>query len=239
LFAPHALAVDAGGRLYVAGWDITATNLVGRIFALTPAGEIDRSFGTAGSVPVGIAGRQVKLNRLALTSDGLAVEGTAAMADGSFDEVLARFERSGQPVSGFGSGGQVLFHDPPMRTAGGLAFAAGRLLLAVNRRVADRDVPSVVGFDATGAVDAAFGGPSGEVLEPSDPITDATASVMTLAGDGSIIVAGTGAIRRTSIGYWPPRSPLSSGSPRKALPQRPCTRCRRALRTSARQGWRR
>src|SRR5947209_18146229 len=121
----RALALQADGRIVVAGRSRVA---VGDDFALArynPNGSLDPSFGSGGRVLTDF-GVDDEASALALQSDGkIVVAGFSDVV--GFGFALARYNPDGSLDPSFGSGGRVL--------TGGVALARGLVLQADGRIV--------------------------------------------------------------------------------------------------------
>ncbi len=99
----EGLAVDASGRILVAGQ--TSAGHFG-IERLNPDGKVDATFGTAGIATANFGGIDHADSILLGDNGQLIVLGTTSLA-GVTSTSVAAFDSSGNPVSTFGTGGQI------------------------------------------------------------------------------------------------------------------------------------
>ncbi len=107
--AAGAIAVQADGRLLVAGLVSSAGNRRVGVLRYLTDGSIDTSFGSGGTTLVdgGILGSERPA--VALQADGrIVVAATAYGSGGTTDFLVLRLTTAGQPDTTFGSGGRVL-----------------------------------------------------------------------------------------------------------------------------------
>jgi uncharacterized delta-60 repeat protein len=137
------VAVDALGRIYVAGYSSNISIYVrGFVGRLAENGSLDTSFGTGGFVvfePTAGSGAETLVTALALDSQGRIVV-AGATSNGTYMSAAAwRLLVTGAPDGTFGTGGQFSMTG----TAGGqLDMASG---LAIDRS----DRPVLVGYSVT------------------------------------------------------------------------------------------
>jgi uncharacterized delta-60 repeat protein len=115
---PHALALEAGGKIVVAGF--TATNLPNgtmnsdsdfAVVRYTAGGRLDASFGTAGKIVTPLGRKSADgASALVIQPDGkiVAVGGSDAGHQADSDFALVRYTAGGKLDTGFGAGGRVL-----------------------------------------------------------------------------------------------------------------------------------
>jgi uncharacterized delta-60 repeat protein len=164
---PYGLAVQADGKLVVAG-TATVNNQVDMAVARFDSdGHLDSSFGTGGFVTTGIArgGTETdKASAVALQPDGkIVVAGYSCGLQCDFG--LARYDGNGNLDPTFGSDGRVL------TDVGG-----------------DSDF-GIVRYRADGSLDPTFGG-DGKVTTGIGPSTNA-GNAVALQPDGRLVVAGS------------------------------------------------
>jgi uncharacterized delta-60 repeat protein len=173
-----ALALQADGKVLVAGGVTASAYSDFGVARLLDNGLADSGFGSAGIARVNLApvvNRNDYATSIALQSDGRIVLGGAAFAtEGTFDYIrfgLARFDTSGQLDATFGTAGSVIAPSP---LAGGTDYLTAIARLPDGRLPADNRI-TVVGhtaaqntaivrrYTANGQPDATFG-TAGEVL---------------------------------------------------------------------------
>ena len=158
----------------------------------TPAGALDRTFGSGGVVRTPAAAGT--LGAVAVQADGrIVVAGggpSGGGAPGNF--VLARYDASGRPDTSFDRDG-VAFTDFGLgAVAVGLAIQRDGKIVAVGnaRSAASRDALefAVARYNADGSLDAGFGG-DGRVTTPFTPVVDSAVDAA-VQPDGRIVVGG-------------------------------------------------
>lgn len=164
-----AVAVQADGKVVVAGGTTTGDHSEIALARYKPDGSPDASFGVGGIVTTRVAGT-AGASAVALQPDGKIVVAGSAVAAGDADFYLARYLPDGTLDPMFGAGGAV-------RTSlGGLDWAGGVAVLPDGRIV-------VAGAsDAGGTADFAAARylPDGRL----DPTFNGTGTVLTPVGDG-------------------------------------------------------
>ena len=171
-FVPRALAVQADGRIVVAGYscDTGTCGPTGdssfRLTRYTADGGLDTDFGSGGTVTTAVGAGRSQAYDVVLEPDGSIVAGGVASADGSDPGsfALVRYRPNGALDPSFGSGGEVItrigngfdaISDLVVTPGGGLA-AIGQAEQSGATRFA------LARFDAAGALDpdSAAGAPS-------------------------------------------------------------------------------
>ena len=188
----NALAIQADGKLVVAGW----SNANGRWdFALArylPNGTLDSTFGDAGTVLTDFGGGSFDFaNALAIQADGKLVVAGDSRGGGSFDFALARYLPDGTLDSTFGDAGTVLtdFGSENFDFANALAIQAdGKLVVAGVSHNSDSSDFALARYLPNGTLDSTFGD-AGKVLTDFNGSIDSVSAV-TLQPDGKLVVAG-------------------------------------------------
>ncbi len=191
-----AVAMQADGKIVAAGGS-------GSDFALaryTPAGRLDRSFGTGGKVLTDVGARAADAleaswkngaRAVAIQDDGRIV--AAGEGDGVF--ALARYMPDGRLDAGFGAGGKIVTdfgskvgssaaNDAAIANA--VAVQADGKIIAAGRSVQDF---AFTRYMPDGRLDASFG-TGGKVLAKVGYGDFAYATAVALQTDGKIVAAG-------------------------------------------------
>lgn len=131
----HAVAVDSAGRIVLAGGVEEAASTAMAVVRLTPAGQLDPTFGVLGraSVAFGRAGETATgawaSSVTVLPGDGVLVAGSAAIRSADTGSVVygavAALDAEGQPQTRFGNAGTWTIRAPDFAIDGreGAAFA--------------------------------------------------------------------------------------------------------------------
>jgi uncharacterized delta-60 repeat protein len=136
---------------------------------LLSAGDLDRTFGTRGIVPLDAAAGD-----LVVRSDGKFLLNVAG--------VIRRFNSDGSPDTTFANSGVL---DPSMGVAGLAIDANGRLVVGGGKG----DQWAIARYNANGSPDASFGS-GGRVVTHGGDDKPESASFMALAPGGKIVLAG-------------------------------------------------
>ena len=215
----HSVAVQADGRLVVAGWSSdTSAHTALAVARFNPDGTLDNTFGTGGTVRVNIAGGDSTKDMgfaAAIQPDGkIVVAGQSEDTTGGEAYVsfaLARFNQNGTLDNTFGTDGTVrafingggLIDEaysiailPDGRIlAGGLSyqtFSANGLLVALGPTM------GLARFNSDGSPDKSFGvNGSIEIPEIGVPLFD-NAYSMAVQSDRKIVCAGGSIVDQTT-----------------------------------------
>ena len=190
----HAVTVDGGGGILVAG---TSANGLGQmLFTLArydATGVLDPLFGTGGVVTTAFGPGDAEARAIAIDGSGRIVLAGTATAGGDADYALARYDASGIPDAGFGSGGTVTtgFGASSDDHAHALAIdGSGRLVVAGSSGTGmpvDPDF-SLARYDDTGALDGAFG--SGGTVTVAVGADGDVLHAVAIDGSDRIVAAG-------------------------------------------------
>jgi uncharacterized delta-60 repeat protein len=209
--AAYAVAVQADGKIVVAG----ATNSGGTLdLALARYGSdgaLDASFGSGGQVVTDLGGNDEAF-ALAIQPDGRLVVAGSSTVSGSFDFALARYGTDGTPDAGFGTGGQVVTDfgpffvgsDPTNCSGSASNFQGVDLAFAVALQSDGKIVAAgtstgdyaLARYGTDGSLDTTFG-TCGRVITDFAG-DDATASALVIQPDGKIVAAGRRSVASTS-----------------------------------------
>lgn len=193
--AIFSIAVQSDGKIVAvgqsgsSGWSIALARY-------NPDGTLDASFGGGtGKVTTTIGAISDRATSVALQADGRIVVTGTSYVDGSDENVVvARYEADGALDGSFGTGAGFVITE--IGSFGDFARSVavqsdGRIVVAgsTQRSASFLDVDvMMVRYDASGALDASFGG-TGKVITPIGPTYDEALS-MAIQMDGKIVVAG-------------------------------------------------
>ena len=189
----RVLAIQADGKLVVAGWAFTSTDYDFALARYNPDGSLDSSFGSGGRVTTDFAGGADVAFALAIQADGKVVVAGRAFTGTTTknDFALARYNSDGSLDSSFGSGGRVttdftntsdevfaLFiqTDGKLVVAGDTATSFIDSDFALARYNSDGSLDST--FDSDGRVTTDFAGGA------------SVAFALAIQADGKLVVAG-------------------------------------------------
>ncbi|MHB8907719.1 MAG: hypothetical protein ACYDAA_02425 [Syntrophales bacterium] len=163
------------------------------IVRLLQNGDLDASFGSGGIVTYeGLQGQNDYANDLALQADGKIVITGAVGTATSFSAFAARYLPNGQPDSGFGAGGAVIYRSPADLFFYGYSIAIqadGRLLVAGTGSNGLNNDIFVMRLNGNGSFDEGFG-PSGVVLYDIGGDREDSGYSLALQPDDRIVVTG-------------------------------------------------
>jgi uncharacterized delta-60 repeat protein len=185
-----AVAIQADGRIVVAGWSFTGSSVDFALARYTTSGALDGSFGTGGTVATPIGSAADFATAVAIQSDGMIVAaGLSQNASGDYEFALARYTTSGALDGTFGTGGTVT---TAVGSSGDEANAVaiqsdGRIVVA-GSSFGSTDDFALVRYTTSGALDGSFG-TGGKVTTPIGPSSD-QATAVAIQSDGKIVAAG-------------------------------------------------
>lgn len=196
-FVPRALAVQADGRILVAGYscDTGTCGPTGdssfRLTRYTADGGLDTDFGAGGTVTTAVGAGRSQAYDVVLQPDGTIVAGGVASINasdtGSF--ALVRYRPNGALDNSFGAGGKVVARiGDGFDAISDLAIQPGGGLIAIGQ--AERSGVThfaLARFGAAGALDPGFG-TGGSVLAGSGPYEFGAAGAV--LPDGRIVAVG-------------------------------------------------
>jgi uncharacterized delta-60 repeat protein len=186
----RAVAVDATGRVVVAGYTLTAANRDVALVRYLGNGALDPSFSSDGKVTLSVGTGDDEAAAIAIQSDGKIVLAGYA-ADGSqHDVLLARFLDNGNLDPAFGGGTGVVRVPFGSGNAFGNAIALqsdGRILVAGYARVGTVFHFAVVRVDELGVLDPQLDG-DGRLTTTIG--TTSQASAIAVDATGRFVVSG-------------------------------------------------
>lgn len=157
-----SISIQPDGRLVVAGMQRASGGVGACLVArYMPDGSPDPSFGSNGRALLSVPGMSVDgVSAASLQPDGRILVAGRIINGTYMDHFMARFTTTGQPDSGFGTGGRVVtaFSPTDERSAGLALQPDGRILAGVTKT--DQLVFNQIGvarFQSNGTIDATFG----------------------------------------------------------------------------------
>lgn len=192
-----AMAVQADGRIVMAGTGGSGQTASLIACRLLPDGALDPSFSGDGRVTLGAGVGWNSVGGVAIQPDGkILLAGTCEACDDFFCQatyltvLLMRLNPDGSPDGTFGNGGTVTVPLYPDARGRAVALQAdGRIVVAGQCTLSNRTYMMVARYSSTGQLDTSFNG-SGVVYAPS--VVDGYANAVRLLPDGGILVAGAG-----------------------------------------------
>jgi uncharacterized delta-60 repeat protein len=188
------VAVDSAGNVVLIGTTspLSSNNSAVAAARLTPAGQLDPTFGTGGKATFGFGARRLSLVYGAATlPDGSIVISAQVGGIGGSDFGAARLTPAGALDPSFGTGGLVTVDFGGGYDAGqGLAVQAdGKIVLAGTTFGGDRAEMAVARLMANGSPDTGFGTGGQQTIDFGT--YDSYGSSVAVAADGSILVGGS------------------------------------------------
>jgi len=198
----NAVAVQADGKLVVAGSTLPKNDLDGQDFALArynSNGSLDRTFGARGKAKTDFPGLEAVISAIAIQPDGKIV-----VAGGAFpllvflgDLTVARYNSNGSLDSSFGRGGIVTLEFGDQGSYGfALALQADGKIVVAGTHFVDFSTDDSSNTDFAlarlnndGALDPTFGN-GGLVTTDFDTFNDDAFSLL-IQPDGKIIAVGS------------------------------------------------
>jgi uncharacterized delta-60 repeat protein len=154
---------------------------------LAGPGDLDTSFGTAGSVLFTDASTYIRTNAVIVQPDGKILLGGLARSSAGDDYAVIRLQANGVIDSSFGSNGEFKFGAP---TGGATAMALqadGKIVLAGG----NRQTMDLVRVNANGTLDTSFGASGRTTLQPTPQDILSGASALAILPNGQILVGGS------------------------------------------------
>ena len=182
----HGVAIQADGKIVVAGYSDVAEKRDFALVRYTAAGKLDATFGSGGRVLTDLgAMSDDEAHAVVVQADGkIVVAGSSATKDRS-DFALARYTPAGKLDAGFGRGG-VMTASSGAATAYAVALQGDGKIVAAG---SDRGDFAVARYTTRGRRDAGFG-VGGVVLTAFGAKTEAYAEGVAVQKDGTIVAAG-------------------------------------------------
>lgn len=198
----NAVAVQADGKVIVAGSSATANGTVISLVRFGRDGGLDATFGIGGKVltPVGTLGGDVA-QAVAVQADGkILVAGASDQGATGLDFAVVRYKADGSLDTAFGNGGKVVadFAGDADRAEALLVQADGRIVVGGEANTGTGAGGTGVDFallrlNADGSLDAGFGA-QGKVMTPVSASTGTDVlrglAIEGVQGEGRIVAVG-------------------------------------------------
>jgi uncharacterized delta-60 repeat protein len=188
-----AVAIQKDGRIIIAGFATTSTNMDFALVRYNADGSLDSSFGTSGKVTTDFSKGPDNAPAVALQSDGkIIAAGRARTSWSGFDFALVRYNADGSIDSSFGTGGKVT------TDLGGNAEGIRAMAIQSDARIVVAGFTSyketnlnfaVARYQADGSLDTSFG-KGGKVITDFSPGFEDAAHSVAIQSDGRIIAVG-------------------------------------------------
>jgi uncharacterized delta-60 repeat protein len=207
----YALALQADGKIVIAGYSETAGNDVFALIRVTSTGLLDTTFGNGGKVSTDFAAGTSDIARgLTIGTDGRIIAVGATSINEQFDFAIAQYNSNGSPDTTFGTNGTVItdFPDGPTpRSNSALAVVIqpdNKFIVAGVAQVPPTQDFAIARYNTSGALDTSFGN-GGRVTtdfgNTSTNFTNDTARALALQPDGRIIAGGVTVKTDNTTGY--------------------------------------
>ncbi|HEX8968026.1 MAG TPA: hypothetical protein VF937_09110 [Chloroflexota bacterium] len=195
----NAVAVQPDGMIVVAGTAFSSGSAGDAFFVarFTPAGSLDRRFGTGGITTTHVGAGASTAAALALTPSGQIVLAGTAFSNGSTDDdfAVARYTFDGHLDATFGQDGRVTTDfgrgevnaNPSLDRAGALAQQTDGKIVVAGFTRGDRPSFAAVRYNLDGSLDAGFGNAGKAQVAADQPQVFGLA----LQDSGDIVLAGS------------------------------------------------
>lgn len=187
---PHALALQADGRIVVAGYSDVEGSSRFALARYRPDGHLDPSFGKGGTLVTGMEGKDVGAYGVAIQEDGKIVLAGYSDTEGSSRLALARYRPDGQLDPAFGNAGRV-FTDMMGTDVSANAVTLqpdGKVVLAGYSDTDHSSRFAAARYDARGQLDTSFG-TAGRVITDVHA-HDVSYFAIAAAPAGALVAAG-------------------------------------------------
>jgi uncharacterized delta-60 repeat protein len=186
----YSVAIQADGKIVVAGYSFNGTNKDFAIVRYTSTGTLDFGFGGGGKVTTAVGSSNDEGNSVAIQADGKIVVAGYSNNGSNEDFAVVRYTSAGALDGGFGTGGKVTTSIGSSNERGynvaiqadGMIVVAGWSFNGTNNDFA------VVRYTSAGVLDGGFG-TGGKVTTAIGSGNDIGRSVA-IQADGKIVVAG-------------------------------------------------
>jgi uncharacterized delta-60 repeat protein len=190
----YALALQpSDGKILVAGETISTPTRTPVVYRLTPGGQLDESFGQAGTSRLDAGGSGTAF-ALARQADGKILAAGSIGANDNRNAVVYRLNGNGTPDPSFGKDGKVELDEGGLEGAVAVALQRDGRILAVGSTADAMSTTAdaiVYRLNPNGTLDASFG--QGGKARIADSGTN-VAYAVALQPDGKIVVAGGTAV---------------------------------------------
>src|SRR5207249_2282726 len=185
-----ALVRQPDGKLVAAGYTSGANSTAFALVRYNADGSLDTGFGTGGKVTTAIGSVDDEVFALVRQPDGKLVAAGYTSGASSTAFALVRYNASGSPDAGFGTGGKVTTQIGSMDDE---VFALvlqpdGKLVAAGYTSGASNTAFALVRYNASGSPDASFG--TGGKVTTQIVTMENEAFALVLQPDGKLMAAG-------------------------------------------------
>jgi uncharacterized delta-60 repeat protein len=189
----NAIAIDASGRIIVAGFATVGGSQQFALARLNHDGSLDTSFDSDGKVLTNFSpSTSEEARAIALQTDGKIVAAGSAFVGTGHQFALARYTTSGGLDTSFNGSGMLLFDNPfsPGEEATAIRLQTdGKIVVAGSARtLTTGHIFQVVRLNVNGSLDASFNG-SGLAFNGFPSSTNAEARAVAIQ-NGKITIAG-------------------------------------------------
>ncbi|MBL8310198.1 MAG: hypothetical protein JNL19_07240 [Burkholderiales bacterium] len=186
----RAIALQPDGKVVVAGYCHNGSDDDFCVARYSASGELDTSFGGAGTVITPIGTSNDYAYAVTVQPDGKIIVAGHCWGGASYDFCLARYSANGQLDTNFNGTGKVI---TPIGTGGDRAYALalqpdGKIVVAGYCRIGSTYDFCLARYSASGGLDTSFNG-SG-IVTTAISTGDDYARALVLQPDGKIVVAG-------------------------------------------------
>ncbi|MBI3648890.1 MAG: hypothetical protein HY240_09105 [Actinobacteria bacterium] len=186
----HAVAIDANGKIVVAGYSDNITSHDFSIARYTSSGALDGTFGSGGTTTTSLGTGDDEINGMAIDANGKIVVAGQTVVSLKNEFALARYTTSGSLDTTFGSSGSVKTDvGAGSDAANAVAIQGNGKIVAAGRsnNGTDRDF-ALVRYTTDGSIDTSYGtgGIQTTAIGPADDEIQAIA----LDGSGDVVAAG-------------------------------------------------
>ena len=188
--AAYALAIQADGKLVVAGETFNGSTWDFALVRYNANGTLDATFGTGGKVTTAVGTSDEAAYALAIQADGkLVAAGETDVGSNNYDFALVRYNANGALDPTFGTGGKVT---TAIGTRDDVASAVavqadGKLVAAGDTGDGGNNYFALARYNANGTLDATFG-TGGKVTTAIGTLDYAYA--LAVRPDGKLVAAG-------------------------------------------------
>jgi len=192
----YAMALQADGKILVAGQTSSATNTYACVLRYNSDGSLDSGFGTNGIVEYNNSNSST-FQGISVQSDGKIIAAGSTNITYAGKILLVQFNSNGTVDSSFGTGGEVRFNGDSasvQATALGVAVQSDGKIVATGYEAFGSAMDGKIitlRCDADGNPDSTFG-TNGYVTYKQTNYSTATGHALALQADGKIVVAGSG-----------------------------------------------
>ncbi|MFO0999029.1 MAG: hypothetical protein U0936_01720 [Planctomycetaceae bacterium] len=188
---PFTVAMQADGKIVVAGFTYNGSNIDTAMVRLLPDGSLDTSFGTGGKVTTAVGSGDDNANKVIIQPDGKILLGGEAMIGGQRDLAILRYEANGSLDTTFGTGGiftRGLFGSTPDALKGLALQPDGKIVASGYITNSGSIWPSLLRLNTNGTLDGTLNGDG--FTAHSFGSTAVYSQNVSVLSDGDILVGG-------------------------------------------------